>query len=312
MVRIFAGLFENLGLKLAALIIAVGAWWYVQSGQLVEAKVTATLDWELPKDLMPAEPLPSTVTITVSGTRSVARRAQHQDLHVAVDLSRARAGQMSVDFGTLDLKGLLPGVAVVGFFPADANVTLDQAATRKIKLKPTVVGEPAQGYSVGDVTVEPQVVEIRGPRRVINDVYEARTHPVDVTDATASLDRPVEVDLPWGVQTTTAQPPKVHIEVVADLETRSFADIPVVVAGHPEFQTQTRLTVTLQGPARLLADIPPEEVVAIVHLPPEVGRIAYRAVYGPSNGMRLVISQPAGSAVRVLSVEPPFVEVSRR
>jgi YbbR domain-containing protein len=311
MVRFF-GLFDNLGLKLAALVIAVGAWWYVQSGQLVEAKVNATLDWQIPPDLLPAEPLPSTVTITVSGTRSVARRAQHSDLHVPVDLLRARAGHMTVDFGTLDLKSLLPGVAIVGFFPADANVALDEAATRKIKLKPTVVGEPSKGYSLGEATIDPQVVEIRGPRRVIAELYEARTHPIDVTDATEDVDRPVEVDLPWGVQTTLGQPPKVHISVVADLETRVFANIPVVVAGHTDFQTATHLAVTLQGPGKLLAEIPPDEVIGIVHLPPEVGRIAYRAVYGPTAGTRLTISQPAGSGARVLSVDPLFVEVSRR
>jgi YbbR domain-containing protein len=311
MVRLL-GLFENLGLKVAALIIAIGAWWYVQSGQTVDATITANLDWKLPPELLAAEPLPSTVTIMVTGTRAATRRAHLDQTPIPVDLTRARAGQMTVDFSALDVKPLLAGVKISGFFPADAKISLDQAMTRKVKVKPSLMGEPAEGYSVASIDIDPAAVEVRGPKRLLGQIYEARTAPIDVTEVAGDIRRPVQLDLPWGIQATSDTEPTVQIDVSADLQTRVFKDVPVVVASHPELQTPSRLTVTLQGPASALNGIAEDEVLGVVHLPAEVARTGYRAVYGPTTGIRLSVAHPLGGTARVAAVDPPYVEVSRR
>jgi hypothetical protein len=309
------GWMSNPGYKLASLVFAVIAWSYVQSGQPDEAKVRAALEWKLPPGLGTTEPLPQTVMVSVQGTRSATRRAERADVRLSADLSDADVGEHSLDFASLEVTGLPPTVSIVGFSPASVRTTLDQEAVRKAKANALIVGDPAPGYRVVSTTLEPHVVEIRGPRILVADLPDVRTKPIDVSNLSGDLDTQADLELPWGLHLATPGGLRAHIDIEPILEGRVMPGVTVVVRGqavasHWTTDVET-VEVTLQGPADTLRALTPEALVAWIDLDPNPTRTRYDAAFGPKEGRRLSIGGLPPD-VRVIAVKPPIVEVTRK
>jgi hypothetical protein len=312
---ILRDLVANPTYKLLSLAIAVGAWMYVQSGQLSDAKVRAVIEWKLPPGLSTTEPLPATVMIGVQGTRSATRRAQRADVTVSADLSDAEVGEHVLEFGSLEVRGLPPAVHAVGFSPSAVRMVLDEQAVRKVKVQPVTVGDPATGYSVLAVTVEPAVIELRGPRVVMSDLRDVSTKPIDVSSLTADVEAPVELDLPWGIAPASGDPVRVRIDVEPVLEQRTFEGVPVIVQVPGFGPSVPSVQVVLRGPAGALQDMDPDSVFAIARLPdaPSPSRSSYDVAWGPPDGPRLEVVFPGDPAViQVTAVRPGRVEVVRQ
>jgi len=86
--------------------------------------------------------------------------------------------------------------------PAQVNVTIDvvQAQTQKtIPVNPSLVGDPAEGYQIREVILEPNTVTITGPQDKVNGVTAVSTQPVDITGFTANFTGTVGLQLPEGI-----------------------------------------------------------------------------------------------------------------
>lgn len=86
--------------------------------------------------------------------------------------------------------------------PAQVNVTIDvvQAQTQKtIPVNPSLMGDPAVGYQIREVALEPNTVTITGPQDKVNDIAAVSTQPVDITDFTTNYIGTVGLQLPEGI-----------------------------------------------------------------------------------------------------------------
>ena len=80
MIQWIQGLFALPHYKLMALTIALSGWLYVQSSETVEHKVRVGLAWKLPAGMVTTEPLPGSITVALSGSRSAVRQATGQNI----------------------------------------------------------------------------------------------------------------------------------------------------------------------------------------------------------------------------------------
>lgn len=298
--------------KLASLLLAIGAWWYVQGGQVTEVKLRAAIEWKLPPGLATTEPLPQSVTLSLKGSRSAIRRAQHAEVHLSADLSEIQVGEHTVELASLDPQGLTQGVNITAWSPSSVRLVLDEESVRKVRVKLVTVGDPPSGYSVIRSSIEPGVVEVKGSRIVTSQLLDVSTKPVDVSGLMGDFDAPVELDLPWGVEPAGGTQVRCHIDVEPVVERRVFEDIPLVVRNSAFGSTTTTVSVTLQGPTAELRAIDPTQVAALVELPDDAIRSRYEVAFGPKEGVRIAVVHPAMDAVRVLSVRPSVIEVSKR
>lgn len=303
---------ENPVTKAGSLLVAVFAWLYVQGGQVTEAKVRATVDWNLPGNLATAEPLPQTVALSVKGSRSATRRAQRGDVTLTADLANLKAGEHDLETASLELHGMPPGVTVTGFLPPNVHVVLDEETVRKVRVKPITVGDPAEGFTVEKTSIEPTVVEVRGPRVVLSDLFEVPTRPIDVSRLTADLEEPAELDLPYAVERASGPEVRARVDIEPVVERRTFDDVAIIVKNASYRPTITYVDLVLQGPAVAVRSIDAEQVAAIVILPDEAKAQKFEVGYGPKDGARINIVYPSMDEVRVLSVKPPIVEVTRQ
>jgi len=307
------GLVRNPGYKLLSLAIAVVAWLYVQGGQVVEAKVRARVEWPHLESLLPVQPLPASVTLTVGGPRNATRHAQQDDVTIPVDLSGATAGQVTLDFSSLPIHGLPANVQVLKVDPPTIRFTLDEVAAKKVRVTPKLVGDPADGYQVVAADMTPPVVSIRGPRSVLEKVSAVPTLPVDVSGMAKDTEQRVELDLPRTVDLVTDENLRVSVDVEPRDTRREFSTVPVDVWRMDGWRVDPEtVKVVLEGPTAAVNAIDPQDVVVFVHLPDPPSRTAYDAPFGPTKGPRLRVLDGAGDDVRAVSVEPSTVHVVRQ
>jgi len=306
-------LVRNPQYKLLSLLIALLIWVFVQGERVHEANIRASVNWTLPPALMTVEPLPAAITVRVLGTRSATSRARESTVAIPVDISSLGVGPHSVDFASHPAE-MPSGVEVVRFQPGNLQFQLDEIAQRKVRVRPSLVGDPTPGHTVDEVRVEPAVVEVVGPRLLVANLQEIFTRPVDISGLTKDGSFEVQLDLPRSVrQADEDVRPRTTVTVVPELERRMLGNVPVHLWQAPGWRAiQESVEVTLEGPAVDLAGLDASEVVAFVHIPDAPEKPRYEAQFGPMEGVRLRVLQPGGKAVRVVKVLPSSVEVIRR
>lgn len=184
-------LFRNFGYKVLAAGVALLLWGVSHGTKPIEKgfDVPITLSG-VPNDLVVTEQSTEAVNIRVKGSRAVLRSVSVADIEYAVDLSGAKPGVTlhEVDTGAV---GLPRGAEIVSRSPSSIDFTLEPRGTKAVKVRPDLAGEPAEGFAVGAVEVEPLRVRITGARREVLRLSEVVTETIDITGANQTLERAV-------------------------------------------------------------------------------------------------------------------------
>lgn len=303
-------------LKVISFFFAMVIWLYVQREQVVQQAVRATVDWTLPESLVLADSVPEEVVLTVEGSRAALRRAQLSDVVITADLSQATIGSTPVEFISLPRTGLPQMTEVKATSPSTATVVLDEQDTRNVEVVAATVGDPATGYGLGPIKIDPAVVEVKGPRTVVAEMQVVTTLPIDVSGLSAWSEPQVQLDLPRGVK--LADPDRVltaRIPVEALFAEEAFSGVRVVSPDQDWEVLTTEVKVVFQGPQAKLDQLDlkaSSAVLAVVHLPDNPSRSRYEVPFGPRDGLRLEIVYPYSEEVEVVTVEPSVVEVRRK
>jgi YbbR domain-containing protein len=306
-------LVRNPHYKLLSIALAIMAWAWVQLERVTDGPVRAAVDWQLPSGLMSLEPLPASVLLNVRGTGAAVRQAQSASVRLPVDLSGVGVGSQHVQFDAFHPVGLPDAVELLDVATSSIDLTLDEVARRKVKLSPVAVGDPAVGRLVQGVEMEPAVLEIVGPRGVIETVMAVKTRPFDITGLASDASVPVELDLPRSVRPAEGVVPMANVHIVPKLERRVLSTVQLKVWNQEGWDVQpSHVEVTLEGPANALESILPIDVVGFVHVPDVPERSRYEAPWGPREGLRLRVLVSGGDAIEVVRVEPSRVEALRR
>jgi YbbR domain-containing protein len=190
--------FRNLRYKVLALIAAFGLWGVAHSTSSVERGFDIpVVPRNVPEDLVITGQSSDAVNIRVRGTNAALRRLSVAELEYPVDLAGAKPGdtEREVELAVISLPR---GAQVVSRSPAALEFTLERKSTRAVKVRPDLDGEPAPGFAIGEVVVDPPRVRISGARSEVLRVSEVLTETIDVSGADAPLERKVRA-LPGGL-----------------------------------------------------------------------------------------------------------------
>jgi hypothetical protein len=305
-------LFGDLAYKAVAFAFALVAWLWVQNEQVVEDTVRARIVWTFPDGLMPVEPPLESTTLALEGIQSFVRAARQQDLSIAVDLSRAREGDVSVELADRPVSSLPSQVRVASVAPSTLKLTLDRILKRRVPVVAATRGEVAAGHRLAGITISPDRVELSGPASVLRALAEAPSDVVDIGGLTEDASFEVGLALRAGQLTPTGP---TAFTVAVDIERivieRTFASVPLAVRdGVPGAPSVAVASVVLEGPEAILAGMAEDAVRVWIEAPE--GTEPRMARFGASEGARLTIEQPGGDAVRVVRIEPAEVALERK
>jgi YbbR domain-containing protein len=106
---------------------------------------------------------------------------------------------------------IVDGVATA---PVIVNVRVPIEPTiglKRVPVVPAVTGEPASGFLVTGISVDPTTVELTGSE--LDDLESVETEPVNITGATRTFTRTVTILEPPGARLSTSQPPTAVVTV---------------------------------------------------------------------------------------------------
>ncbi len=206
-------LFENWVLKLVSLAFAVVLWFFVMGESRMEVTHVVPLEYErLPKGLMIANEVPSSVAVRINGPRSLQVNLNPNDITLRVDLYDLSAGVTS--FKRLEESLNLPsGLKITRISPSFVDVKLERVRDKDIPVKVVLVGQPVEGFLVSEIRSVPEKVVVTGAESELKGVSEVETDEVDLTNVRESFSQTVALSYA-GTYTSLKDAKTVDIRVV--------------------------------------------------------------------------------------------------
>jgi YbbR domain-containing protein len=205
-------MFSNLRYKVVALVAALLLWTVSHSTSSVERGFDIpVVPGNVPEDLVITGQSTDAVNIRVRATNAALRRLSVAELSYAVDLAGARAGttEREVELAAMSLPR---GAQIVSRSPASLEFMLERKSTRAVKVRADIDGEPAPGFVVDEVVIEPPRLRIAGARSEVLRLSEVLTETIDVAGANAPLERKVKA-APGGLHVWLDGPNEVTVRI---------------------------------------------------------------------------------------------------
>jgi YbbR domain-containing protein len=257
---------------------------------------------------------PSTVAITGASSRvdivtSVVAR-------VSVDASALNIDR-EVDLVPVDSNGnQVPSVEVE---PSSARVRIAVArelANRTLPVVPQIVGQPALGYRIASVTVEPLVVNVSGESGTISQLENVMTDPIDIGGRTSDLEATIPFALPDGVSVTGDDMARVVVTIAEASGTQTFQVGLEMVgqdAANSYAMSQSSIQVVLGGPVAALEAVDASQLVAtldVASLTSGTGAAAVPVSFTPPPGLEIVSMTPNSVTITVETALVPSIPPS--
>jgi YbbR domain-containing protein len=301
----------NWPLKLLALSLAFGIWISVTGENRIVKDFRLPLEIPLPADHTLASSPPTEVTVRLAGPERAIRRLDPLDLAVRVDLTPGTFGPREIPLSRRNLTGVPRGVQIDFINPDRVSLAVDRKVRQRLRVEPTFVGKPADGYAFYGADVRPENTLVEGPASEVEHLDILSTSPIRLDQSTAPFTVPVAATIDAGPHVRLVVNRQFDVRVVVDATPveRQFTDVPVRLEGQTHHATvsPTTVTVALTAPPELLDGIGVESlsvVADLATLPPseEPHRVPLRLDLG---------SVPAPDLARIASrsLEPAEVEV---
>lgn len=202
---------ESFLLKAVGLLLALILWVTILGFKHEELKKQVKLEPLLPPGMVITSKVPKSILFTFSGPRVLLKDLERKLEPMRPDLRRSR--DTTIVYSSEDLLGELPnGIRVVGYYPPNVLIRLEEIVEKRVKVKPTLTGNPPASYQIASIAIIPAEVEVLGPRSLMDSLTDVATAPIDVTGLVSDKEADVEVSLDsdQGVQTTATI---VHVKI---------------------------------------------------------------------------------------------------
>ena len=213
---------KNLGLKLAALVLACVVWFIVSGPRREQTRqrmVTASLSLVgLPPGLVITTDVRSSVAVRVKGRISELRSLASQSLEASADLSLiSKPGDIVITLRPQNIN-VPENIEVVDIVPNKVRFSIEKLGQRTVPIRPFLVGAPPDGYLVGQAVASPERALIAGPMSQIMKLSEVATERIIMTGRTATFVQnvPVVSDSPL-VRITLPVTTQVTVPVLAEV-----------------------------------------------------------------------------------------------
>jgi hypothetical protein len=262
---------ENIGLKLASLLISLALFGMVRGAGNVQRSMEVSLLARLPPSTsgrVLLTDLPERVRVTVRGAPSVVGGLRADDLGpVQVDLSDGRRPSVILDSSLFEVPG---GVQIVTIQPSSLQLTWDAIVDRDIPIRADVTGTPEAGtHLTATPEVVPPRVHVSGPGLYVDPLGAVRTDPIDITGlAPGHYERRVPLVSPRPhVRYDEAGGVRVSFDIAQQIVERRFDRLPITPVGGGRVELRPSLaTVTVRGEPAIVNSLDAAQLVPTVEV----------------------------------------------
>jgi len=199
---------------LLALVIAAALWGMTHGSSEIDRPFDIPVVFVgMPEDLVILRKSAEEINIRVLGQRAVLRDIAAKDLEYEVNLEGAKPGTAVyvVDETTIALP---KGAQILSRSPATIELEFERRGRKSVRITADLEGEPAPGYVVTEVGIDPPRVWLEGARSKVLRLSEVMTEPVSVAGLNAPLERQVRLSLGVDhVWVEKDQPITLHVQI---------------------------------------------------------------------------------------------------
>lgn len=293
--------------RIFSLLLAFVLWLHISTRNVTEEAIFVPLELvNFPPSMVVADNLPEGVSLRVRGPAALTRFVNERKPRFRIDLSEAHRGLNSFALSAGSL-GLPRGLTVSRMVPSTVDVTLEPVETKVVPLKPSLIGEPAPGFLLEEVVVEPGNITLRGPANLLARIDYIETNPININEARQSLAQKVAPVFPeHGLSVMDGHNIVAQVKIAEITGTAAVSHVPV--RAEAGFKAVGEVTVTISGPASLVKGITAADLTAKALWPPEkppVGRLrAEVTITGLPQNVEVVKITPAQVHLEAPQVAP--------
>lgn len=265
-------LVKDWGIKLIALALAVGLWYYAVGEESIEVKRSVPLELQVKNPQMSVlKTSVKNVLVTLSVPRSVLSDLTTKEIKAVHSIGPEvkTAGDYSFRLETGEIKVPTPQFRVVKIFPEIIQVTMDEQIVQKLKIEPDFLGEPAFGYKVQDteIKIDPNAVLVEGPKGQLEKIDSVKTEKIDLVGRIRSFRRTLQLALPEGLHALSESAVEVFVPLKEEFSEKQFDNIPVKVLKSADRSIAIEISpsvvsFSLKGSRQQLEKLLPEDILA--------------------------------------------------
>lgn len=295
---------DNLLLKLVSLLAAILLAYSVQSG-----RNTSVLSFNVPieiknppDDKVLVKPTRRLAQVTVRGPSFLVGPlvSSPPPLKVVVPDDIGERLQVSLKAADLSVPSM---IEVVGVEPAEMELVFEPVEQRDFKVEVPRVGQLPKELTLSKVDVEPKVATVKGPRSELKQLRFIESEPIDLSDISKTQTVTLTLRGPGNQSSLITKSVSVRVSINEVPRQRTFEGRPVELRTSANVSDiaieATEVTVILEGPPALVAEVDPGLIVPYVRVkepPPYEGRF-----------VTINVEVPEGCAVA--KIEPESVLV---
>lgn len=221
---------------------------------LRQLPVTVTLG-SVPEGLNVGPPQTEPSSVSIRGASSRVEAVSGVVARVTIDASALNIDR-EIDLIAVDANGNQVLNLVID--PQRARVRIAvarQLANRTLPVVPQLIGEPAPGYRITSITVEPLIITISGEEATVTRLETAPTEPIDVSGRTTDLEAMVGFALPDDVSVSGTDQVRVVLTIAEERGSQTYRVGVVLEGTQPELAyllATTQVSVTFGG---LISDL---------------------------------------------------------
>lgn len=186
---------QELLLLFVSLCLGILIWLLVVGADQMDMTLTVPIEiLNLPKNLVIYNQPQKEVSVTLRGPRSIMQEMRSRSLSLPVDMAGAKPDTVVLNADSLNLP-LPGGISVVRFQPASITLSIDQVAEKYIPVAPATAGRVATGYTLQEITLNPDKILVSGPQSLLERQQVLKTYLINLDGMTQSTTVPVSLDL---------------------------------------------------------------------------------------------------------------------
>ncbi len=261
---------ENIGLKLFSLLISGILWFIVMGEQGTELQVNIPLELiNTPADLVIVGDIPEEISLKVLGPSTLVRAIAAKGLRYTIDLSGIQEG--IADFKILAARIKLPrDITTTRISPSSIQIKFEQVKSKKVRVNPVIEGNPPDGFSLLDLTMNPPEIMVSGARSQIHRLQEISTEPVDISREEGTFSTGVGLD--FADMDVWQSDPKEKLEISFRIEekivSRTLKGFPLeILSSKRKFTVKPeRIDLVIDGPYTKMETLKPQDVRALIDI----------------------------------------------
>ncbi len=134
------------------------------------------------------------INVRVLGGRTALRRIKVSDLEYSVQVEGGKPGPAVYEVDASRIEAQLPGgTRIVSRSPSQISVQFERRGRKSVRIRADLEGEPAEGYQVTGIEVEPPRVWLVGARSAVLRLSEVVTETIEIGGIAASAERQVKL-----------------------------------------------------------------------------------------------------------------------